>query len=321
MEKVFENLVKDSKHILIISHVNPDGDTLGCMSALYCAILKNFKKKAQMLVPSFIPEIYNFLPNICDAKFIKDFDKSREYDLVITVDVAALDRILDAQILFSKAKHTVNFDHHKTNINFGELNFVDPNAGSTGEVIFKTLEKLDWKLNQDTIDSLYTAILTDTGGFRFENTTSETLDIASKLVKLGVLPKDIYNKCYESKSKSVVMFQNYVVSKAEFTNDESIAYSLITKKDLENFGVKESATDGIAETLRSIDSTKVSFVVKEIDSKICKVSMRSKEIDVAKVCEEFGGGGHKHAAGCTVKTSLNDSVKKIIKEIEKQFNQ
>lgn len=316
MEKDFENLVKDAKHILIISHVNPDGDTLGSMCAMYGAILTKFKKKAEMLVPSAIPGIYEFLPYIKNAKMVSEFDKSREYDLVITVDVAALDRILDAQILFSKAKHTINFDHHKTNINFGEINFVEPLACSCGEVVFKTFEKLGWEITKETADCLYAAILTDTGGFRFENTNPASLEIASKLVKIGVIPKEIYNSCYESKTKSVVMFQHYAVANALFSDDEEIAYSIILRKDIEKFGVKDSATDGIAETLRSIISTQISFVIKEIDSKTCKVSMRSKKIDVSKVCEVFGGGGHKYAAGCTIKLPIKDAVKQLLKEIK-----
>lgn len=320
MEKDFENLVKNAKHILIMSHVNPDGDTLGSMCAMYNAILTRYKKHAEMLVPSAIPGIYNFLPKISEAKQISEFDKSREYDLVITVDVAALDRVLDAQILFSKAKHTVNFDHHKTNINFGEINFVDAMACSCGEVVFKVFEKLGWEISKDTADCLYTAILTDTGGFRFENTNPASLEIASKLVALGVIPKEIYNNCYESKTKSVVMFQNYAVANARFSDDEEIAYSIILRKDIEKFGVKDSATDGIAETLRSIISTQVAFVIKEIDSKTCKVSMRSKKIDVSKVCEVFGGGGHKYAAGCTIKQPIKEAVKQLLQAINNEKN-
>ncbi|MBR1753387.1 bifunctional oligoribonuclease/PAP phosphatase NrnA [bacterium] len=320
MEKIFENLVKDAKHILIISHVNPDGDTLGSMCAMYSAILTQYKKKSEMLVPSAIPGIYNFLPNIEKVKILSEFDKSREYDLVITVDVAALDRILEAQILFDKAKHTVNFDHHQTNINFGEVNFVEPHACSCGEVVFKIFEKLGWQINKDTADALYTAILTDTGGFRFENTNPASLEIASKLVAIGVVPKEIYNNCYESKTKSVVMFQNYAVANAHFSEDEKIAYSVILRKDIEKFGVKDSATDGIAETLRSIISTQISFVIKEIDSKTCKVSMRSKKEDVSKICEVFGGGGHKYAAGCTIKLPIKEAVKKLLQEINHEKN-
>ena len=313
----FEKLVKESKNILIISHVNPDGDTLGTTCALRSAIFKRFKKKAEMLVLSKIPKIYEFLPEIKDVKHIEEFDKSREYDLAITVDVASLDRALDGQVLFEKAKHSINIDHHKTNDEYGELAFVEADASSSGEVCYKILKELNWDIDLNTSTGFYTAILTDTGGFRFENTSSSVLRIASELIDLGVNPKDLYKKCYESKSKQIILFQNYCVSNAKFTQDDKIAYSIIYKKDMEKFHVGDDATDGIAEALRSINTTEVSFVVKEVDTKICKISMRSKKVDIAEICSGFGGGGHKFAAGCTIKSSCAESANKLLKEISK----
>ncbi len=324
MEKYqkFDEIVKKSKNILIISHVNPDGDTLGTMCALYSAIYKQYKKKAEMLILSKLPKIYEFLPNIDKAKTIDMFDKSREYDLVVTVDVASLDRINDAQILFNKAKYTVNIDHHQTNNNYGDLAFVDPKASSSGEVLYKIFKKLAWQIEAKSLETaicLYVAVLTDTGGFRFENTTSEVFKIAAELTKMGVNPRALYKKSYESKSKEIVLFQNYCVSKSIFSEDNKIAYAVIYKKDMEKFSVGDDSTDGIAEALRAISSTEISFVVKEVDTKICKISMRSKNTDVASICSRFNGGGHKFAAGCTIKTSCEEAVKKLLSEIYKEI--
>lgn len=317
--KNFENLIKNSKNILIISHINPDGDTLGCMCGLFSSIYKRFKKKAEMLIISPIPKIYEFLPHIKFAKNVSDIDKSREYDLVITVDVAALDRIVDAQILFNKAKHTINIDHHKTNDNFGEVAIVKPEASSASEVLFDILKELNWEIDSEIATSLYVGILTDTGGFKFENTTSKVLNACGELIDKGVNPNDLYKKCYESKSKEIILFQSHCINNAKFENNDKIAYSIIYNKDLEKYNVKNDATDGIAETLRSMFTTEVSFVAKEIDSKSCKVSMRSKKIDVAKICSIFGGGGHKFAAGCTAKYSVTETAKKLIAEINKEL--
>jgi phosphoesterase RecJ-like protein len=314
----FERIIKSSKNILIISHVNPDGDTLGSMCALNSAIQKRYKKKAEMLILSKLPKVYEFLPNILDAKHLDQLDKSREYDLVITVDVASLDRLIDAQIFFERAKYTINIDHHITNNCFGTLSFVEPKASSAGEVTYKILKKLDWEIDLEVATSIYTAILTDTGGFRFENTDVDVFNIAAELTKIGINPKDLYKKCYESKTKSAVMFQSYCVSKAVFSKDDKIAYTVVYKKDMEKFKAGDDATDGIAETLRAITSTDVSFVVKEVDARICKISMRSKNIDIAEVCSKFGGGGHKFASGCTIKTSCDEAVKKLLAEINKE---
>ena len=185
------NIIKSSKNILIISHVNPDGDTLGSMCGLYSAILENFKKKCDMMAVSKVPEVYSYMPHLRDVKNVEEFDKSREYDLVINVDVAAIDRICDGKILFDKAKYTVNIDHHKTNIAYADLNYINPDASSTGEVLFYCIKKMGWKINLDTAICLYTALLTDTGSFRYDNTKPSTFEAASKLVEIGVNPSDI----------------------------------------------------------------------------------------------------------------------------------
>ena len=317
--KEFDNLVKSSKNILIISHVNPDGDTLGSMCALQLAIQKQYKKKSEMLILSKLLKIYEFLPNIGEVKTLDKFDKSREYDLVVAVDVASIDRLIDAQILFEKAKFSVNIDHHRTNNDYGSLSIIEPFASSCGEVIYKMLRKLDWQFDFDIATCIYTAILTDTGGFRFENTSTEVFKIAAELTEMGIVPKDLYRKCYESKTKGITLFQTYCVNKSVFLNNDKIAYTVVYKKDIEKFAIGDDATDGIAEVLRSIITTEVSFVVKEVDVKICKISMRSKNIDVAEVCSKFGGGGHRFAAGCTIKASCDESVKKLLQEIDREM--
>ena len=311
------DIIKSSKNILIISHVNPDGDTLGSMCGVYSAILENYKKKCDMMAVSKVPEVYSYMPNLSKVRNIEEFDKSREYDLVINVDVAAIDRICDGKTLFDKAKFTVNIDHHKTNIAYGNLNFINPEASSTGEVLFGCFEKMDWKINLDTAVCLYTALLTDTGSFRFDNTKPSTFETAGKLVEIGVNPSDIYKKVYESDSKTLVMFQAHCVSKAKFLDDDKIAYTTVYKKDMELFSAGDDCMEGLTEKLRSIVTTRVAFVAKEMKSGGTKISMRSKFADVAQICEVFNGGGHKYAAGCTIKAPVEEAVKKVLSEIRK----
>lgn len=313
MEFNFDDIIKGSKKILLLSHVNPDGDTLGSMCAMYSMIYNRFKIKADMNVVSNIPFNYKFLPNINLAQ--RYYNQSLVYDLVITLDVAAIDRVRDSKIFFNKAKVTVNIDHHKTNPKFGDYQLIEPEASSTGEVLYNYFKKNDWKIDKDSAICLYTAIMTDTGNFRFENTTSNVFRAVADLVEAGANPNRLYKYCYETKSKNFVMFQNYCVNKAEFLNDNKIAYTVVYKKDLEKFSAGDDYTDGIAETLRAIDSTEVAFVVKEVDSKTTKVSMRSKQLDIAQICAKFGGGGHTFAAGCTIKASVKDSVDKLLREI------
>lgn len=309
-----DDIIKSAKKILLLSHVNPDGDTLGSMCAMYSMIYNRFKIKADMSVVSNIPFNYTFLPNINLAQ--RYYDQSLVYDLVITLDVAAIDRVRDAKIFFDKAKCTVNIDHHKTNPGFGDYQIINPEASSCGEVLYNYFKENHWDITPDAADCLYTAIMTDTGNFRFENTSSKVFRAVADLVDIGANPTVLYKKCYETKTKNFVMFQNYCVNKAEFLNDNKIAYTTVYKKDLEKFSAGDDYTDGIAETLRAIDSTEVAFVVKEVDTKLTKVSMRSKKLDVAQICSTFGGGGHTYAAGCTIKASIKDSIEKLLREIK-----
>ncbi|MGN0031096.1 MAG: bifunctional oligoribonuclease/PAP phosphatase NrnA [Candidatus Gastranaerophilaceae bacterium] len=309
--------IKNSKNILLVSHINPDGDTLGSMCAMHTIIKENYKKNADMTAVSQIPSIYKFLPDIDSVKQISEIDQSREYDLVINLDIAAPDRSTDAQTLFNKAKKTVNIDHHKTNPNYADINIVEPDASATAEVILNIAIQLNWKLSKETAISLYTGILTDTGGFKFSNTTKRTMEYAGKLLGLGVSPSEIYQKCYESNSKNLVLFQSYCINKAKFTENDKIAYTTVYKKDLEKFNNNgEDFTDGLTEKLRAISTTEIAFVVKEVGNNTSKVSMRSKTKDIAQICAAFGGGGHTLAAGAVIKAKPENAIKLILNEIK-----
>lgn len=313
----FDSIIKNSKNILLVSHINPDGDTLGSMCGLYSLIKDNYKKKCDMLAVSDVPVTYKFLPYSDEIKFIDEYDFSREYDVVVNLDVAALDRCADAKILFNKAKNTVNIDHHETNPNYAGINIVKPEASATAEVLVELAIRTGWKISTETAICLYTGIMTDTGCFRFSNTTQKTMEFAGKLISYGVNPSEIYQKCYESNSKDLVLFQSYCVNKAEFLNDDKIAYTIVYKKDLEKFyNNGEDFTDGLTEKLRAIKTTEIAFVVKELNSTTSKISVRSKTKDIAQVCSAFGGGGHKLAAGAVIKAAPVKAVNLVLEEIK-----
>ncbi len=310
--------IKESKNILLVSHINPDGDTLGSMCGMYHLIKDNYKKKCEMVIVSKLPSVYEFIPEINKAKSIESIDLSRVYDLVINLDVASIDRCSDAKILFEKSKKTFNIDHHETNDAYADVNIIYPKASATGEVLYEICKKLNWKVSRDCAICLYTAILTDTGGFRFSNTSQKTMMYAGELLSYGVEPSDIFQKCYESQSKDMVLFQSYCVNKAKFEDDNKIAYTEVYKKDLEKFNYNgDDFTDGLTEKLRAIKTTEVAFVVKELNSTTSKLSMRSRSKDIAKICSVFGGGGHKLAAGAVIKANVKNSVKMVLEELRR----
>lgn len=315
----FKLAISESENILILSHVNPDGDTISSSLALTLIIEKYFNKNVKLAYFGKIPDTYSFLP--CVDKFINinDIDKKEVYDLAIAVDVASKDRLNSAISLFDKAKNNINIDHHRTNNNYGKLNIVDSKACSAGQVVFDIMEELELPITEDIATCLYISILTDTGGFKYENTSVKTLETAAKLVSLGINPCNLYRACYESKPQKMVQFHAFALSNAVFLNEGKIAYSIITKETMKQFDALDEYTEGISEALRQIKTVEVSMVLKETDSNYTKVSLRSKNIDVSKVATNFNGGGHRFAAGCTIKKPVDVALNKLLEYLNEEF--
>ncbi len=313
--KSFKETIEKAQSIVIISHVNPDGDTLGSMCALYRIIKENFNKAPDMAYNGIIPEIYSFLPSINEAKTPSELNQN--YDLAIAIDIAAKDRMCDSFSIFENAKIKMNIDHHKTNIGYGDINFVNKDACCAGEVLFDITQQLNLVLNKEAAIGLYTAFLTDTGGFRYENTKADTLKKSAKLIEYGANPAEISRYCYESKPRNMVLLHAHCMVNAKFENNNKIAYVLITNKDMEKFHAKNDYTEGIVEELRRMSTTEVSFVLKEIDENTTKASLRSRTADVSKIAGIFGGGGHTFAAGCTIRKPVDIACNKLLEEIKK----
>lgn len=315
LNRIFDE-IRHAEKILILSHVNPDGDTLGSM----CALKLFLKDKADALIQTSagagVPETYKFLPEITLSK---NLDTVQDiYDLVIAVDVASIDRIVQkARQIFDNAKMTINIDHHKTNNGYAKLNYVIGEASSAGEVLYNIFKTQNVEITKEMADCLYVSILTDTGGFRYENTKPETLEIAANLIKLGVDNADITKKCYNKKAKNMVLFQAHIISKTKFLLNNTVAIASITENDFKKFNANNEYTEGIAETLRTIKTVEISAVLKESDNQTTKVSLRSDNVDVCEIVKKFNGGGHIHAAGCTIKKPLSIAYELLVCEIER----
>ncbi len=308
--------IKQANKVLIITHVNPDGDTLGSASALKLFIGDKADILVQVESKLKVPEIYKFLPKMDDVKFL-DTVKD-EYDLLIAVDVASIDRIVEfPRKMFDKCKNTINIDHHKTNKGYAAINLIKGGYSSTGEVLYDFFNEANIKITKEMAEPLYVAILTDTGCFRYETVTKNTFLAASNLMEKGIDTSLIAKKCYDNKPKSMITFQADIVSKAKFAFDDKVAYAIITSSDMEKFNVKNEHTEGIAETLRSIKTVDISILLKENEEKITKVSLRSKTIDLTPVVEKFNGGGHRMAAGCTIRKPAKVAIELLLDEIIK----
>ncbi len=310
-----ESLIKKSRTILLTTHINPDGDGLGTGTAmLHC--LKKAGKKTDFINRDALPSIYSFLPG---ANSIKKMSKIRKkYDLVIFLECPDLQRNGHIFDHASRAKCSVNIDHHLGNTMYADMNIVDPAAPAVGVQIYRFMKWSGWEITKEAAQGLYTAIVTDTGSFGYSNTTPETHQIAADLIKAGVKPAEVGAEVYatnESALRLTTMMLN------ELKVDNGIGYSVITKAMFKKSGAKENETENFINIIRSMKEVKVAVLFKEIQKDIFKISFRSKKgVDVNLIASELNGGGHKYAAGCVVNMPMKQAVRKVMHEIKKTMS-
>ncbi len=322
MENSYSELreqIAKAESIIVFSHVSPDGDTLGSNLAISLMIEKYFNKKVDSVYVGKLPNIYSYLPNFDRFIDVQTIDKNKKYDLAIAVDVASKDRMVFGTQLFDNAKFKINIDHHKTNIGYADINIIDGDAACVGIILYRIFT--DWQLEipKDVARCIYTSLLTDTGGFKYENTTPEIFMLAAELVRLGVSPTYEFRACYETKPQSMVQFQAYVVSNTVFYNSGKIAFSKITRSDMSKFNATDDYTEGIVEVLRTSKNVEVAAILKETKEGYTKVSLRSKTLDITPVVMDFGGGGHTFAAGCTIKKPIAIAFDKLLKRVQSEI--
>lgn len=322
MENSYSDLkeqIANAESIVVFSHVNPDGDTLGSNLAISLMIEKYFNKKVDSVFVGKLPNIYSYLPNFDRFIDVQNLDKNKQYDLAIAVDVASKDRMVFGTQIFDNAKTKANIDHHKTNIGYADVNIVDGDAACVGIILYKIFKEWDLEIPKDVARCIYTSLLTDTGGFKYENTTPETFELAAELVRLGVSPTYEFRACYETKPQSMVQFQAYVVSNTVFYNSGKIAFSKITRSDMSKFNATDDYTEGIVEVLRTSKNVEIAAILKETKEGYTKVSLRSKTLDVTPIVMDFGGGGHTFAAGCTIKKPIAIAFDKLLKRVQSEI--
>ncbi len=314
--------IKSSKNIILLGHVGPDGDTLGSTLAIKKIIeLAEFEsiKKIDMALSGKIPDVYKFLPDIFSIKNIDDKSLLKNYDLAIAMDCGNIDRLGETKEIFKKAKKTANIDHHyMSNTSFADINWVE-DAASTGQIIYKLIKYLDIKPDKDIATDLYTSILTDTGGFKFDNTKPETFKVCAEIIEYGADPEYIYKKCYESKPLAMVKLHAKAIDKAMFLENNKIAYTAITRKLLDSLQATDDYTDGISEALRQINGVEIAIIFKETPKGDTKISFRSNGISACDIAKHFDGGGHRLAAGCTIRKGINASIDDVISIVKQEL--
>ncbi len=283
-------------------------------SSLATYILLKQMGKSVDVVSSIFPRTYNFLPHVDDT--IRE-GKLEKYDLAIALDCADMKRIDDPTNCFEKAKVRINIDHHIANSMFGDYNFVDPVSPACAQILTMILEYLKVDIDKDIATCLLTGIITDTGGFRYEGVSSDTFEYVSKFLEKGVNLSKIYKQSMQCISRPRFEIRKLAQNRLEFLEDGKIAYTYITKEDMEELGVLQSELDGIVENGRDIEGVEVSIFLYEKDNGF-KASLRSNDyVNVADVCLLFNGGGHIKAAGANLPYSLEESKERIVNQTKK----
>lgn len=323
LNEICNVILEKSKNILILPHISADGDTLGSSLALALA-LNRINKNVCVYLEESIPRTYKFLPGIEFIKIYPEddvfFENGQETDTVIAIDTGDIGRLGNRAYLLEKAIYTINIDHHPTNTEFCNYNYVSPDSSAVGEIIYMMLNIMQISLDLAISTCIYTAITTDTGGFRYSNTTNTTHLIVADLVKNGINVAEISSILFDQVSLEKVKLIGAALNTLELFENGQIAFLTITQKMLEETGAGYDDCDGIINWGRNIYGVKVAALFTQRKGEI-KVGLRSNsDVDVSVIARSLNGGGHKKAAGCTLKGELDHIKETILNNIKQALN-
>lgn len=309
--------IQSAKTIGISGHVRPDGDCVGSTMALYLYIRKTRPDVDVRIFLEKPADIFNCIKNLDKIEDAKDCDAS--FDVFFCVDTVK-DRLGDAEKLFDNAKLTINIDHHVTNPGCGDYNYIVPDASSASELVYDLLDKS--YLDEEIAKAIYIGIIHDTGVLQYSCTSQKTLEIAGKLISFGfdfskIIEETFYQKTYlQTQILGRALLESFLVM------DKKVSISCVDHKMMDFYDAKPHDLEGIVNQLRNITGVDVAVFLHETAPLEYKVSLRSNGIiDVSKVCEYFGGGGHVRAAGCTVNGNFYDVVNNITARIEALYKE
>ncbi|MCX5693070.1 MAG: bifunctional oligoribonuclease/PAP phosphatase NrnA [Candidatus Omnitrophica bacterium] len=309
--RTVKQAIKKFNKFLITSHINPEGDAIGSQVAMAC-LLRKLGKEFVMLDDSPVPNLLRFMKGTEDIS--KEMPHNFNFQAVIILDSPDMARIGRVSEYIKKDSVIINVDHHISNVNFGKFNWVEPDFSSVGEMIYDLFKAFKMKIDLDEAIALYAAIMTDTGSFRYSNTSSKTHCIAAELIDIGVKPYEMHSRIYETSSIQDTNLLGESLQTMKLTEDGKIAWLWVTKDMLKETKASLEGTEGIINFARSIDGVEIAVLFRETgtDERV-KVSFRSKgKVDVNKLAAGFGGGGHPTASGCSVFGKFEDVEKKVL---------
>lgn len=307
----FLNLVEHAEYIGLGSHTNPDGDALGSVLGLYAALQAAYPEK--VIVPvgadmNPVPRYLRFLPGA--EKIVAPDACKKAPDLFIALDVPNTERLNKCEAVLQQAERVVLIDHHESEAVFADVAIICPQAAATAAILLELLQILALPIPPEAAFCLYCGIMTDTGRFQFQNTSGSVFESAKVLFDLGANPSYIAQMIYEQDSFAQLKLRSYVLNRLSTTDDRRIAYSYLTNKDFNELSATKDDLASFVDDVRLLEGIEIAVFFRELahDNGV-RVNLRSKsEVDVSKVAREFEGGGHKAAAGFTIKESLQKAM-------------
>lgn len=304
-------MLLENDNIVILSHEHPDGDTLGCAYALKIA-LNSLGKKVKALCADEPSKKYSYMFQGIEND---DFDDER---FVVSVDVADDKLLGDTLQSRYMGKIDLVIDHHASNKLGCKFSYVDPSAAAACEIIYELLQIIGIPIDKKIADCLYTGLSTDTGCFRYSNTTARTLKMAAELVELGADNFYINTVMFETKSRTYMRLETLVMEKMQMYFDDKCCLAYITRDMYEKSGSNENETDPIASKTRQIEGVLVGVTLREKADGSFKVSVRTNgDLDASEICACLGGGGHPKASGCQVDGPLEEAKRKMLDVVKK----
>lgn len=311
--------VDQRSSFLLTSHQDPDGDSIGSLIGLGNLLLER-GKMISIYCQGTPPDKYQFL----DPEKIIKYEYPSEkltYDNVIVLDCPRLDRIGFVKSLISENAVIANIDHHTENEMFGDINIVDTGASAVGEMLCVIFTDNSHKFRKNSAVPFYAAILSDTGGFRFPNTTSGSFSCAARLVADGADPKSIYDNIYSSFSVETMKLLGKGLLNLILSEDNRICAMIISQDDIAKTGASMENTEGFVDYTMKVKNSSVGVLFKEIGHSTIKVSLRSRgEFDVCEFALKRGGGGHRLAAGFTAMAPLNSVIRQTMSDLKRELD-
>ena len=307
--------LKQAKTVAIGGHIRPDGDCFGSCMGLYQYIKNSYPDIKVDVYLEAVPECFHMFA-VTDE--ILHEVKDEIYDLFISLDCASVDRLGFSQCLFDSAKKTLCVDHHISNSGFACENYIVPEASSTSELVYNLINKD--AITTDIAECLYLGIVHDTGVFQYSSTSPETMEAAAELMRKNIRANEIIDKTYYEKTYVQNLMLGKALQESELFLEGKVIASYITRETMDANGIKPSDLEGIVSQLRVTQGVEVAIFMYELAKEEFKVSLRaSGDVNVSKVAQYFGGGGHVKAAGLTMNGSAQEITKKLLEQIQTQL--